>query len=138
MTLIRECPICKKQAALEKHHITPLSYGGASNGPSIHICATCHRAIHAQAENFGNAKRRYYFTASDFERAKPFIVAILKAKAELKRSGAIAPDARNCVTLHLKKETLVRAHRAKVDAGFTSLEKWVIALIEREFRNTGA
>lgn len=42
-----ECPICKIETELIKHHIKSRCYGGTNKGSNIiNICSNCHLSIH--------------------------------------------------------------------------------------------
>ena len=43
----RHCPLCQREVErFTSHHLVPLSRGGRF-GPTVRLCSTCHRQLHA-------------------------------------------------------------------------------------------
>lgn len=127
-----KCPVCLKDfAVLEKHHITPICYGGPVNGPLVDLCSSCHHDIHKEAESVTSKSKKNlrYFNPDDFERAKKYIIAIIMAKQQFDRTSN--PNNRRKLTIELTDSELTKLHKMKQDAGYKNMEQYLHDIILR-------
>ena len=113
-------------AHLESHHIIPREYGGQSL-ETVDICSTCHHGLHHQANaiwSAGDKTPRMYFTEVVFERASPFVAAIIQARRDFEELGRPAVRPRR-VIVHVDSELHAGLHRLKKYHGYTSLERFI-------------
>lgn len=123
------CPICLNNTPkLQKHHIIPKEYGGPEDGPLLDVCASCHLNIHYTAEAEYNNKETNYLLPEQRQRATEFIISIKRAKDVFERSNGGKNILRKII-IELPSEDLIKLHKAKADAGFTSLQKYLHTLI---------
>lgn len=124
------CYICGITHGLQGHHITPQTAGG-EDGPVVNLCGTCHQTAHAQALNIlSKQPNRQLFPDALAKRAAivvRFIVVAIRRERE-------NPDASNPYTIPVKttKGRVALLHVLKADAGFTNLNSYMLALIDRE------
>ena len=136
-----KCPICLHEFledTLQSHHITPIEYGGLEEGPTVRLCSNDHLKCHYTAENLTakNAKRRHFFTNPDeLERARPYIQAIIVSK--IISRDLPKTNARNLVILELDAKRKSLLQRLKQLSGHTSINKYIISLIDKELRSKG-
>jgi hypothetical protein len=131
-----KCPICRNEYpedTFQIHHIHPTAYNGPEDGPTVKLCSNCHLNCHHQAENLTakSAKRRYFFTSEELERARPYIQTIITAKL-LHREAVNSSKGLVIIELDARRRTLL--HRLKVQAGHKSLNSYLVSLIDREIR----
>lgn len=59
MTTFYKCELCDREVSeLTEHHLVPKEWGG-KNFPTINICITCHKQIHALYTNRDLAARLF-------------------------------------------------------------------------------
>ena len=128
-----QCIICAEKTGLECHHIHPRHLGGHENSRQIWLCGTHHAAIHKVAE------RIYKGKPIEPEDDGPWLQT-LAAKAIIERLVFYRNRAEHTdlshvesrIMLKLPKGKLKRIHQRKLDMGFSSLEKYLMALIDRD------
>lgn len=131
------CHICQCQdPLLEEHHIVPQAVGGATL-PTILICSGCHTKLHKQAVNIiaKNATRRLFFTPDQLERAAPYVNVIARTILHAKEN----PKGDHPVQVTLKTTRGFRTvlHTLKMDAGFTNLEQFCMAILIQYAQSKG-
>lgn len=129
------CLVCLRKESLEEHHVHPIQYGGDRDGPTVTICAVCHRFVHNQAENItGKQPKKLMGDLALLKRAKPLIAAIVRAKIEwlkCREQLGLNPRQPRRIMLTVDEITLARLHLMKVDAGATNLSTYLRGLLTR-------
>lgn len=125
------CPICSSQVQhLEGHHIIPREYGG-QDLEQVNICSTCHHGLHHQANAYWTALQkgesepaRMYFSHDVWEKAAPYVAAILQARKDFEDAGRPQVRPRRLI-IEVPQELLVDLHRLKKYHGYTSLSRFI-------------
>ena len=135
-THAQTCVVCQTATeVIESHHVHPIQYGGAQDGPQVWLCPGCHRLIHFQAENLtGKQPKKLLAGLALLKRAKPLIAAVVRAKIGwLKRRQELGlnPKQPRRLMLMVDEVTLYRLHLMKVDAGATNLTTYLQGLLTR-------
>ena len=135
-----QCLVCGTTLNLQSHHITPVSLGGPEDGPQVPLCGNCHSNIHKMAESLRTkavqqgAIPPMLFNKEEFERAKPLIQAILTAHTSFESLAQSNEPRRRMFVLHIGDADWARLHKAKADAGFTSMTKYLTNLLLNQVR----
>lgn len=116
--------------AQEQHHLWPTHLGGPVEGPTIWLCPNCHRDIHKIASRMYRGKPIGIFKDNWLQAAQPIIMRIVRALREFEGANLDNIEAR--LVIKLPKNKLRRIHLRKMDLGFSSLEKYIIALIDAD------
>lgn len=133
------CPITGEDISVhyEYHHIIPIEYGGNIDGDLIKLSPTGHRLLHLQAEAFSSKKpkKQYYMTTPQLENnlIKILISSIIRAKNSYNRS--IHSRQERKLMIHIPDFILAKLHKAKMDSGFTNIEKYILKLIIDDIKN---
>lgn len=126
------CPIClNPNLKLQKHHIIPKEYGGPEEGPLLDVCASCHLNIHYTAEAEYRNQTALYLLPDQRTRASIYVDAIKKAKTIFEESQG-GQNIKRKVIIELTTEELIKLHKVKSDKGFSSLQKYLQYLINKE------
>lgn len=102
----------------------------------VSLCAACHKNLHYQADSIVQGIAKDYFLDSQLENAKPYIEKIIKHRLEFEQNGK-AVDSRNRTMIGWSKDQLKTLHLLKVDAGYTSLERFLRDIILDYARRQG-
>lgn len=132
---MERCCVCNKITETALHHIHPIQYGGDEEGPQVQICADCHNKVHFMANALTSkkgAKTNLFVNDEDFQRAIPLIQAIINAKTWFDSQPQSNKPRRRMFTLQIGDADFVKLHKRKMDCGFTSLNKFIQALIQKE------
>lgn len=137
------CPICKVGVLiLNKHHIVPRSYGGPEDGPLLELCENCHKGIHYTAEQeFGSKATvdkkhlEIYLLPDQLKRARPYIEAIKQSKAVYIKIGKARGTVLKKLAVDIPEDQLIKCHKRKASLGFSSLEKYLKHLIEKDIKS---
>lgn len=114
------CPICDGLfASLDRHHIVPQSTAASSlseeqgEGPTVDLCASCHRAVHSQALSQFKGTDRVYLTDRQLRRAKRLvdIIVVCLQRDSVQQS----PSQRKKVTISLTKAQIDTIDAYKID-----------------------
>lgn len=124
--VIRAC----NNDAMEEHHLFPTHLGGDIEGPTIWICPTCHRKIHIYAGRIFRGKSLGEYDEVWLRAAAPLINRIVRAMREAENNPLSQAPAR--IVLNITKRELRIIHLQKLDRGFSSLEKYILALIKAD------
>jgi len=124
--VVKSCP----NAALEDHHLWPTALNGPVDGPTVPLCSNCHRLIHLYAGKLFRGEALAENNQQWLTDAAPLIQRIVRAMREAEGENIGNAPAR--IILHINKEELRRIHRQKQDRGFSSLEKYILALIRAD------
>lgn len=127
----------------DKHHISPVEYGGPEDGLTVPLCPTCHRNIHREAETrfkTQNAEAEKYVNTDNYpdpeayDRALFLATYVLQSKLRFVASGKEKADtARNMAQISFTKEENLVAHDVKRQLGFRSLERAIKHLINEKW-----
>ena len=124
------CFVCEESKAVQDHHLLPLEYGGAKDGPQIKICPHCHLVCHYEADifyrtgEFSELHIRFKKSAV-YDRALKVINYIVQQHAQFDAGNKPAEDARRKVGFSVSHDELQLLHAAKRVQGFTSLERFL-------------
>jgi hypothetical protein len=125
------CPPGREQRAIESHHLRPLEYGGDKDGEQINICETCHGKVHRIANSVYSGNLELSSIGNPLWN---MAVSMIVEQRKAFDSGEVkAVDARRRITASLSEEELRRAHRVKVDLGYSSLEAMIKGLINNAY-----
>jgi hypothetical protein len=127
---IEICVVCRNNQAMENHHLWPTHLGGAIEGPTVWLCATCHRDIHKCASRLYRGKPLGIIDDNWLRRAMPLISRIVKALREFE--GATLDNINSKIVIEIPKNDLRLIHLRKMDLGFSSLQKYIMALIKKD------
>lgn len=133
----KKCPICLNNfLKLHGHHIVPTGYGGKKDGPLLQLCSACHLNIHGQAESeFTNNTDKVYLLPDQLQRARPYIEAIKKAKhIYLNASVSKGEGIPKKIIIEVAESTLIKCHKRKSSLGFTSLDRYLKYLIDKDIK----
>lgn len=129
------CPICLQPLIddVEEHHITPISYGGPQDGPTVFLHSACHFATHKTAESLmaKTVKNKNWFPNEEqLKRAAPFVKAIMDAKRR-KMEGETDQyqKRRRMLVIQMSDYEWVRLRKAQKDAGYNNLMQYVEDLL---------
>lgn len=127
------CIVCKESEEWDWHHIIPISEGGPKDGPQVRLCPVCHRKIHLLANDVfkGKTERLESFKPEEMDRVIPLVQAIVSSKIRNESSGK-PHSSISRLMIEIPFPLMVKLHQRKRDLGFSSLQKFLIALFERE------
>lgn len=131
------CPVCGQPLVdnVEEHHITPVSYGGPQEGPTVFLHSDCHFNIHKTAESIvaKTVKSKNYFGDMELlKKAAPFVQAIIEAKRRYKEGETdIYKPRRKMIVVELSDYEWKRIRKVAKDRGFSNTTKFV----EENLRN---
>lgn len=126
------CEICGSSYNLQDHHVMPIHLGGDEDGVQVVLCGNCHARVHKMAEDLWSKNpnpEMLFDTEATFKRARPFIQAIINAHLYFESQPQSNKPRRRMIVLNIGDADWKRLHKAKVDAGFTSLRKFITAVL---------
>jgi hypothetical protein len=128
-----KCYICDLEGEHESHHIIPLHLGGPKDGPQVNLCSICHHDLHLVANSVykGNSEHLEVFSPENMKKASILIRAIVSSKINIEATGK-PPNAIQRLMIEIPNGLLVKLHLRKADLGFTSLQKYLISLLETD------
>ena len=128
-----KCYICGRIGRFESHHVIPLHLGGPKDGLQVKLCESCHSNLHLLSNSIykGRYDRLELFDEQQMYRARPLIQAIVSSKIKIESTGK-PPDSIQRLVLELPNALLVKLHKRKADCGYTSLNSFLMDLLERE------
>ena len=121
------CFLCGVEShSIEQHHIKPVAYGGDKDGETIGLCPNCHRDCHRQAEAIlaKNPEKKYIMSVETFEKAKPIIAEIIRAKLDKDEKNTTKK-----IFIELDSSLLVKLHKCKQDAGYKNLQNFIVDVL---------
>ncbi len=125
------CPVCLQPLVdnVEEHHITPVSYGGPQEGPTVFLHSDCHYNIHKTAESIlgKTVKSKNYFGNEQLlKSAAPFIQAIIEAKRRyMEGETDIYKPRRKMIVVNLSDYEWRRIRKVAKDSGFSNTTKFI-------------
>lgn len=125
--------VCCPNDAIESHHLWPTHLGGPIDGPQVWLCSNCHRWIHRIASRLYNGKPIGDYSEPWLRRASPIINRIVRALREFE--GATLADLSEILSriiIQVPKDELRQIHLRKMDLGYSSLERYILALIRND------
>lgn len=124
--------VCNNEG-FESHHIWPTYLGGPIEGPQIWLCYQCHRDIHKISSKLYRGKPIGDYSEPWLYRARPLIARIVRALREFE--GITLEQLSNIqarVIIQVPKDELRQIHLRKMDLGYSSLERYILALIRND------
>lgn len=123
-----KCYLCDNPG-IDSHHIYPVEFGGADDGPKVNLCPTHHDEIHRLANKVWN--RKVPLTYITPKNKMLLVKAIHDQHLSFVQTGE-APDARRRIVAQLSEEEQQMVRLIKHHHAFSSQEEMIKALIRKE------
>lgn len=123
-----KCFLCENPA-IDTHHLFPVEYGGADDGPKVDLCPNHHDEVHRLANQVWDNKLA--LTAITPPDKQKMVQAIHTQHLRFVQSGE-APDARRRIVAQLTEEEQQNVRLIRNHYGFKSIEQMLKTMINNE------
>lgn len=137
------CFVCQNNfPVMHSHHTVPQCCGG-KNSKQVILCASCHNSVHAHAlhvyksvKSNKSPVKQFWKTGDEEKRAKLLVQLIVDAFVKRNIDG-MSGDQMVAAHFNLSARNYGKLKQLQQDAGLSSLDKTLAALIEQAYTLKG-